>query len=302
MTKIPLIILNGALGSGKTTLVKRLLQHPAYAGSFLIENEYASVNIDREALLDEHDDEIYEISGSCICCSTGEELEEALDAVVARGWTKPVILEATGMANSGILLRRLFLNPRFMEHFQILSAVLMIDAGEADPAELGVNLELEVKLADLIVINKADLEPRKAKKLSETVQAVNPSASIVSAVQADIDLTLLQSQPSHTEIAFARVFPELGEIELDESTYAVLDLEGPLEPEKVRTALTPEAFGEGTSLRRAKGFFMDYKGVQWQVEATAKHVELRQLKSLKSPVIVAIGGGITKASLKEVLS
>src|SRR5580704_12099925 len=100
MKRIPIVLINGSLGSGKTTLVKRLLKSQPFAGSLLIENEFASVNIDQQSIADDHGDEILEISGSCICCSTGEELESALDGIVARHWDKPVLLEATGMANS----------------------------------------------------------------------------------------------------------------------------------------------------------------------------------------------------------
>ncbi len=301
MPKIPLVLINGALGSGKTTLVKRLLKDKGFAGSYLIENEFASVNIDRAAIADEHDDEIYEISGSFICCSTGAELEAALDTVVAKGWTRPVILEATGMANSGLLLRRLFLNQRASEHFKILSAILLIDAAEVTATDMSKELQLEVRLADLVVINKADLAPVRARQLQSWVEKINPDAVTKSAVGADIDLAAVTAHESNTEVAFARVFPELAGVELDESTYAVVDLDGPLDPAKVRAALRPEAFGSGVRLRRAKGFFVDHDGNYWHVEATAKHLEISKLATPKQPVIVAIGDGITKDAVRKVL-
>lgn len=302
MAKIPLIILNGTLGSGKTTLVRRLLRSSSYAGSFLIENEFANVNIDRDAIADEHDDEIYEISGSCICCSTGEELEAALETVVAKGWTKPVILEATGMANSAILLRRLFLNPTFADNFQILSTVLLIDAAETDPEKLGNGLAVEIKLSDVVIVNKADIAPGVTDEITRAVLEVNPDATVITATEANIDLDILSERDSNAEIAFAKVFPELDDIELDVATYAVLDLEGPINAAKVRSALRPDSFPTGIKLRRAKGFFVDEDGSWNQVEATAKHIEIRKLNKPKQAVIVAIGDGMTKAALKEVLA
>jgi G3E family GTPase len=297
--KIPLILINGSLGSGKTTLVKQLLSSPRFAGSFLIENEYASVNIDREALADEHSDEIYEISGSCICCSTGEELEAALDEVVARGWTKPVILEATGMANSAVLLRRLFLNPRFAEHFEIMSAILLIDG--ADTSKLSQGLELEVKLSDVIIINKSDLAAKNVEVLSEAVRVLNPEAHIQTTTQATIHVDLIGKRASRVELVFGSVYAAINDIELETASYAVLDLDRPLEPEQVKKALRPESFGSEVTFRRAKGFFLDPQGKQWQVEATAQHITLNQPHSLKPQVIVAIGEGITKENLQEVL-
>lgn len=296
--KIPLLLINGSLGSGKTTLVKRLLSSQ-FAGSFLIENEFANVNIDREALADEHDDEIYEISGSCICCSTGEELEAALNEIVARGWTKPVILEATGMANSAVLLRRLFLNPRFTEHFQIMSTILLIDG--ADTTELSRGLELEVKLSDIIILNKADLAPDNVAALKSTVKKLNPQAAIHTAIQADINVGSIGQAPSRVEEVFGSVYADISEIELETASYAVLDLDGPLEPSQVEKALRPESFGPNVKFRRAKGFFVDTSGKQWQIEATARHSKLYEPRTAKPPVIVAIGEGITKENIKEAL-
>lgn len=296
--KIPLLLINGSLGSGKTTLVKRLLSSQL-AGSFLIENEFANVNIDREALADEHDDEMYEISGSCICCSTGEELEAALDEVVARGWTKPVILEATGMANSAVLLRRLFLNSRFIEHFQIMNTILLVDG--TDTLEVSPGLELEIKLSDIVILNKADLAPDNVAALKSVVKELNPQAVIHTATQADIDTSIIGQVSSRVEEVFGSVYADISEIELETASYAVLDLDGPLAPARVEKALRPESFGPNVKFRRGKGFFVDASGKQWQIEATAHHSKLYEPRTAKPAVIVAIGDGITKESLKEAL-
>jgi G3E family GTPase len=302
MNKIPIVLLNGTLGSGKTTLVNRMLNSAEFKGSFLIENEFASVNIDRQSLAEDHDDEMYEISGSCICCSTGEELEEALSAITAKHWTKPVILEATGMANSAILMRRLFLNQAFMQNFHIWACVLVIDAAETSAQSLTKEQVLEAKLSDVIIVNKSDLAPDTAKDLIVELKRINPDATILSATQADIDVSILAGHESRSEVAFAQIFHELGGIQLETSTYAVLDLDGPLDPDHVKAALRPSSFRPGVNLKRAKGFFVDQHGTYWHVEATAKHIELHKLTKPKQQVLVAIGEGITKEAVKEALA
>lgn len=301
ITKIPLILINGSLGSGKTTLVRRMLQSAEFAGSLVIENEFASVNIDREALADEHHDDIVEISGSCICCSTGEELEQALAAVVAKGWQRPVILEATGMANSVQLMQRLYLNPAFVEHFEIASAVLLVDATEASADALETELTAEMRLADIIIINKADLRPEGAAALAVAARKLNPQAQVAWTHQSQFDLAIVGQSPSGAEAAFAEVFPLLGGLKAETATYAVLELNGPLAPEAVKQALVPERFLGGVVLKRAKGFFCDDAGIYWHVEATAHHCEVKQSQHAKPGVMVAIGEGMTKAALKEVL-
>jgi G3E family GTPase len=66
---IPLVIVHGTLGSGKTTVVRELLKTPALRGAFIIENEFAHESIDGMALGDEvHEDQLAELSGGCVCC------------------------------------------------------------------------------------------------------------------------------------------------------------------------------------------------------------------------------------------
>lgn len=301
MTKIPLVLINGTLGSGKTTLVKRLLTAGPLAGSFVIENEFASVNIDREALNDDHHDDVLEISGSCICCSTGEELESALAEVAGRGWTKPVLLEATGMANSVQLMQRLYMNPTFSEHYEVLSAVLLVDATETRADGIVPDMAAEMRLADLVVVNKADLEPVEAEALAAVARKLNPRAAVIATSLSELDPALIGAQSSGVEAAFVDVFPMLGGLQPETSTYAVLEVPQPLEVVAVRQALQPERFGQEVHLRRAKGFFADASGAYWHVEATAKHIDIQPLTQPKPAIIVAIGEGMTKAALKEVL-
>jgi G3E family GTPase len=302
MKKIPIVLINGSLGSGKTTLVKRLLASGPFAGSLLIENEFASVNIDQQSIADDHGDEILEISGSCICCSTGEELESVIEEVVAKNWAKPVLLEATGMANSALLLRRLFLNANFTDHFTILCAVFLIDAAESAAGQLGKEELLEVKLSDVIVINKADLDTDNARDLAREVAKVNPAAVVITTSRAMVDARVISECASSAEMAFGSAFAEINDIDPGSATYAVVQINGPLDPARVRSALRPSSFGPRVTLRRAKGFFVDHDGNYWQVEATAKHIDLYQLKSAKASVLVAIGDGITKEAVRKVLA
>jgi G3E family GTPase len=177
----------------------------------------------------------------------------------------------------------------------------MIDAAEVVAGQMSQAMILETRLSDLIVINKSDLALSGTKELQVVLQQLNSDAAVVVATQAEIDVALLTQSESHAEVSFARVFPEIGTIELEEASYAVLDLDGPLDPEKVHSAFKAEEFAPGIRLRRAKGFFIDHDGEQWQVEATAKHIELRKLKKPKRQVLVAIGEGVTKKALREVL-
>ena len=99
--KPKLYLINGPLGAGKTTLLRELLKQPQFQSARVIENEFASTSVDTDQLHD-HQAEVKTIAGLCICCSTGDELIEALLSLADS--PEPVIIEATGVANSLMLI------------------------------------------------------------------------------------------------------------------------------------------------------------------------------------------------------
>ena len=78
--KVPVTILTGFLGSGKTTLLNRILSEEHGKRIAVIENEYGEVGID-QALVINADEEIFEMSNGCICCTVRGDLTEALDGL-----------------------------------------------------------------------------------------------------------------------------------------------------------------------------------------------------------------------------
>src|ERR1700687_5402240 len=108
--RIPVTIVTGFLGAGKTTLVRRFLATPEGRGTALVVNEFGSVGID-DALLRSSTDEITLLGNGCLCCNTRSDLQIALRNLVAEREQgaipqfKRILIETSGLADPGPILQ-----------------------------------------------------------------------------------------------------------------------------------------------------------------------------------------------------
>lgn len=102
--KVPLYLVNGSLGAGKTSVLEFLLQQSGYKGSRVIENEYANENVDGYRL-EKLADIVTTLAGDCVCCSSKHALTRML-LDFCRNSPAPVFIEATGVARTMNLVER----------------------------------------------------------------------------------------------------------------------------------------------------------------------------------------------------
>jgi len=140
MSKVDLYIFHGRLGSGKTTAIKHLRGLEKFNDSIVIENELASENIDQDKLGRKN---VYDISGLCVCCSTGNELNQALNKAYEHSNNQPVILETTGAANLVNVLKKIITDSSFNEKYEIASSIFVVG--------LQQDLELKEMASEILV-------------------------------------------------------------------------------------------------------------------------------------------------------
>lgn len=127
--KIPVLIVTGFLGSGKTSFINHLLMKNKFVKIGLIENEFGDVSIDSKLLGKEFKDSIVELTNGCICCSIFNEFSLALqDLVKKHDQLEQLIIETTGIADPGPVIEPFFQDPDLIRLFELKGTICVVDA------------------------------------------------------------------------------------------------------------------------------------------------------------------------------
>ena len=186
--KVPVSILTGFLGSGKTTLLNRILSEEHGKRIAVIENEYGEVGID-QALVIDADEEIFEMSNGCICCTVRGDLIRVLGNLMKRrDKFDYVLVETTGLADPGPVAQTFFMDDEIREEFSLDGIVTLVDAAHIEQ-QLGRSDESteQVAFADVLVLNKTDLVGgEELDGLEARLREMNRMARVVRSERANV--------------------------------------------------------------------------------------------------------------------
>lgn len=190
--RIPVSLVTGFLGSGKTTLIARLLERPQLAATLVIVNEFGEVGIDHDLLEASSDDTIL-LANGCLCCTIRGNLVDTLNDVLAQqaqGRLREfdrVVVETSGVADPGPILGFVFGEARVAERFRPGRVITTCDA-VTGAAVLARHPEAvsQVVHAELLLITKSDLAtPETIAALAARLRALNPAATVRPSCQGD---------------------------------------------------------------------------------------------------------------------
>jgi G3E family GTPase len=195
---IPVTLLTGFLGSGKTTVLNHVLQQPGMAETAVIVNEFGEIGIDH-LLVERATDEVVLLNSGCLCCTVRSDIADTLlDLFVGRANARlpqfrRVVIETTGLADPAPILHTLISDPLVAARYSLDGVVTTVDAvngaGTLDRQPEAVK---QAAVADRLLLTKADLADRAAAAaLTARLAALNPSAPIVRVAQGAIDPALL---------------------------------------------------------------------------------------------------------------
>jgi G3E family GTPase len=192
--RIPVTLVTGFLGSGKTTLIRQILTHPDAGGALVIVNEFGEVGIDHDLLEASSDDTIL-LANGCLCCTIRGNLVDTLNDVLAqqrqnrlRAFDR-VVVETSGVADPAYLSAFLFSDPTIAQRFRLAQIIVTCDAvAGAAALDRFPESRAQARVADRLLITKSDLaEPSAMAALEAKLRTLNPVAPITPVVQGAFD-------------------------------------------------------------------------------------------------------------------
>ena len=187
---IPVNVVTGFLGSGKTTIIKELLASPDLADTAVLVNEFGEVGLDHHLFRSVNENTIL-LGNGCVCCAILGDLKDALHDLfsqLTRGDIPPfkrVIVETSGLADPVPIAYTVQSEPVLQHHFRLGNVVTTIDAVNGT-RQLETHEESikQAAVADFIIITKSDIaEPGNTETLKSRLTKLNVGAPILDAAQ-----------------------------------------------------------------------------------------------------------------------
>lgn len=197
------MVVTGFLGSGKTTLVNRLVKA---SESLVIVNEFGEVPVDH-ALVEGSREKAIPLPNGCLCCHLRGDLEETLIGAAMRrrrgdiaGFDR-VIVETSGLADPGPVAQTLYADQALARDFKLGPIVTVVDAFDTDMRKASAGIaRAQIAAADIVVLSKVDRTADTAA-VEQEVRSVNPAARCIPAQHGDVEpQAILGAQPGRAQV------------------------------------------------------------------------------------------------------
>ena len=302
---LPVTVIGGYLGAGKTTLVNHLLRHAAGRRIAVLVNDFGELPIDAD-LIEAEDGDVLSLAGGCVCCSFGSDLMGALIKLAQRT-PRPdqLLIETSGVALPGAVAASLtLLTDVVLEAVVVLADAETVRARAAD-RYLADTIARQLHAADLVILNKLDLvAPQARPALRAWLATQAPRASLIDAVHAQLPVEMLlgielaarrAADPARRPFAA----PHAGAEALFERVE--LTLERPVDARGLADALAAPALG----VVRAKGLLQDRACGAVALQVVGPRATIHPLVSTSAPcgrlVCIGLRGRLDRAAIQAAL-
>jgi G3E family GTPase len=196
--RLPVALVSGFLGSGKTTLVNALLRDPRLADTAVAVNEFGQVPLDHH-LIDDSGERTVVLANGCLCCTLAGDMEDAVMRIFARRQAGTLsrfarlIIEPSGLADPAPIAQAILRNPVMSRALRLETILCTVDAMFAESQfARHPQTRKQAALADRIVITKADtVDAATLRRVRALVAALNPLAVVTQALHGAVDAAAL---------------------------------------------------------------------------------------------------------------
>jgi G3E family GTPase len=191
---IPVTLLTGFLGSGKTTVLNHVLKQPDMAATAVVVNEFGEIGLDH-LLVERSSEDVVLLNSGCLCCTVRGDIVDTLtnlfvDRVKGKiPYFTRVAIETTGLADPAPILHTLMTDPIVAARYMLDGVVTTVDAvNGAATLDKQPEAVKQAAVADRLLLTKTDLaDSATRQEIEARLEALNPSAVIVPVAQGAVD-------------------------------------------------------------------------------------------------------------------
>lgn len=187
--RIPVTIITGFLGSGKTSLINYLISNTQKVRFAIIENEFGSISIDPELIVSSSAG-IYELKNGCICCNLNADLENILQTLQEKNHDfSHLLVETTGVADPSSVAASFVSDYMINRYYRLNSTICVVDTlNILDQLKEEEIVARQISFADIILLNKCDLAASgQIIKASDAISSINPFCKIHQTINGKYD-------------------------------------------------------------------------------------------------------------------
>ncbi len=305
--KVPVYVVSGFLGAGKTTFINQLLSQTAGYKVGILVNDFGDINIDA-TLVEKQVDELVSLSNGCLCCSLSNELDDSLNQLTnAKSDLDLIIVEASGVADPK-QMAGLIINSE-NKHIYFKDIVYLLDAVNFKSfwRDHERQARLGLAISKIVLLNKIDLAgPEQVAEIESLIREVSPESLIIPTTNAKLDYRILLDQKDRFETQL-----KIGQSEYhhehNHTKYETFSFTEPRPLDPIKTTAVLNNLPAG--VYRAKGWlnFGDKaKGYKLLLQIVGKQHKLSAIPwdkdDKRETNLVFIGTGINAKSLHQKLT